>query len=622
MLSFKHNVDNFKNNNSHLTEFTNDNPAYDPKFKKISNEPYFCNTLNVQRILKQLPNKTSCGIDGIPPIVLKNLPIKIIKNDSILFNNCLNLCYFPTAWKKAKLLPILKKGKNPCEPVSYRPISLTPSISKVYEAIINNLINFHTDKNNVIPDNQFGFRFKHSTTHAINKFTSDINSHLHNNEIVGACLIDIEKAFDSVWNEGLIYVLIREKYPYYLIYLIQDMISNKSFVTWDGKLISSLVFKILEGLSQGTINSPILFNIYNSKVLNIAKLNSNNNTYSIAFADDLVVYVADRDPTIVNENLQKLTTRINNYYLHWNLKINPGKCETIVFHQPLRFLSPKKREIIRNFQINFVFDNNTYAVDNKKSVKYLGMQLDYLLRMNNHIDLQLKKASDAFKKCCRLFLCKNIENRAKVICYLLLIRPILTYGAPIWWNMSASMAEKLRRFERSCLRTCLHAYRSTNSNSKFMVSNYELYNRAEIPRIDSFILKLTRDYYQLITRINNKIIEKFCNISLADCDAKANSGYITPQMFTYFDKIGVIQDHSNTPILYHISRNKSNKSLPKFYDNLSKTVYSTSIPLIDIHNYSRISKKYWWLDKNATHLDELRRRKRYKNRFAPYLQNR
>ena len=74
--------------------------------------------------------------------------------------------------------------------------------------------------------------------------------HLHKNKIVGSCLIDIEKVFDSVWNGDLVYVLIQKNYHLYLIYLIWDMITNKSFVTWDGKIISTLILKILEGLSQ------------------------------------------------------------------------------------------------------------------------------------------------------------------------------------------------------------------------------------------------------------------------------------------------------------------------------------------------------------------------------------
>lgn len=89
-------------------------------------------------ILKNLANKTSSGLDGIPPIILKHLPAQMIIYLAILFNNAINHSYFPSAWKNAKVLPILKEGKCPTDPSSYRPISLTPSLSKVFEAVINN----------------------------------------------------------------------------------------------------------------------------------------------------------------------------------------------------------------------------------------------------------------------------------------------------------------------------------------------------------------------------------------------------------------------------------------------------------------------------------------------------
>lgn len=83
------------------------------------------------QILKRLPNKTTSGLDGIPTIVLKHLPANIINNLVIIFNNALNHSYFTNMWKKIKVLPILKKNKDPAEPSSYRPISL-PTMSKVY----------------------------------------------------------------------------------------------------------------------------------------------------------------------------------------------------------------------------------------------------------------------------------------------------------------------------------------------------------------------------------------------------------------------------------------------------------------------------------------------------------
>lgn len=120
----------------------------------------------------------------------------------------LNLQYFPDAWETTNILPLYKKEKPANQPSSNRPISLTPNISKVYEVVINNSILEHCEKDKIIPDNQFGFRYQHSTVRAIHKLLFDINTHLANNEIAGATLIDLEKAFDSVWIFGLIYILI------------------------------------------------------------------------------------------------------------------------------------------------------------------------------------------------------------------------------------------------------------------------------------------------------------------------------------------------------------------------------------------------------------------------------
>jgi len=110
--------------------------------------------------------------------------------------------YFPTEWKKAKVAPILKKDKDPNDPSSYRPISLLPNISKVFEMIITDSLKTFCRENNIIPENQFGFRQKHSTIHAIYKLSSDINWALNGGQCLGACLIDLKKAFDTVWQRG------------------------------------------------------------------------------------------------------------------------------------------------------------------------------------------------------------------------------------------------------------------------------------------------------------------------------------------------------------------------------------------------------------------------------------
>lgn len=90
------------------------------------------------------------------------------------FNNPLNNTYFPRKWKKGKLIAITKKDEDDSLPSNLRSISPLLNISKLFEIVINNpVVSFRT-KNHVIPENQFGFRHKHSTLHSINKLTSNI----------------------------------------------------------------------------------------------------------------------------------------------------------------------------------------------------------------------------------------------------------------------------------------------------------------------------------------------------------------------------------------------------------------------------------------------------------------
>ncbi|XP_008555147.1 uncharacterized protein LOC103576621 [Microplitis demolitor] len=461
----KTNLQNNRINNITYTTFSSTNPAHYP-VQEPDKPKLLCTYIQVALFLKKAKNKTSSGLDNIPMIVLKHLPDNMIKDYTIIFNNCFNHSYYPTRWKRAKVIPIKKKDKDSSDPASYRPISLTINISKIFEKFIKIQLMEHANAEKIIPDNQFGFRAKHSTVHAINKFASDINKHLFSGRLVGTVLLDLEKAFDSVWLNGLIYILILLKFPYTLVLLICDMIHGKSFITWDGTNISSSIFYILEGLQQGTVTSPALFIIYSSKILNLFDLNSNNNTHSGAYADDETVYVADSKIPIIQSKLTKLVNQTYHYYKEWNLKINPLKCETILFRKTVNEISPITVPLIKTFKIT-ITDRDTgeeYEIPNKEKVKYLGVHFDYLLRMNKHHIKQLEKTRKAFRANHKIFYNKSIEPKAKLICYQLIVRPILAYAAPIWWNVGPSVMELYRKFERSCIKACLSKYRSAETD--------------------------------------------------------------------------------------------------------------------------------------------------------------
>ena len=268
-----------------------------------------------------------------------------------------------------------KKNKDGSSPANLRPISLLPNISKVYEMIINNPLAAFCSKNKIIPENQFGFRHKHSTIHAINKLTSDICWALNANQRVAACLIDIEKAFDTVWIPGLIYKMIKKNFPEYLIKIVWDMVTNKTFIMTDGSHTSSKEFSIENGLQQGTVNSPLLFSIYNNDLLNLFNLNTSTHKRSIAFADDLIIYVTGRKTKTIRTELQELFNKISDYYHTWKLKINASKCEIILFRPMTSKIGPAEREHVRKFHLKEKA-NEENLIPHKNCVKYLGVNID------------------------------------------------------------------------------------------------------------------------------------------------------------------------------------------------------------------------------------------------------
>lgn len=196
---------------------------------------------------------------------------------------------------------------------------------------------------------------------------------------------------------------------------------------------------------------------------------------------------------------------------------------------------------------------------------------------------------------------------------MLLIHPILTYAPPIWWNTSAAQIEKIRMFERACLRTATNKYRSAETNYNRWRSNKKLYNEANITRIDNHILKTTRDYYSNCKLSKNNIIKNYTTINADVMTDAAKQGYPTPQTFILLDKKGVIQDDQNIPIIYHWKRHKKDKKIPTSWNEMTRRAnpfkFSTAIPDRDLMDNHRLNPKYWWLrGGEAQHILKLKER--------------
>ena len=173
------------------------------------------------------------------------------------------------------------------------------------------------------------------------------------------------------------------------------MITNKTFIMTDGSYTSSKEFSIENGLQQGTVNSPLLFSIYNNDLLNLFNLDTSTHKRSIAFADYLIIYVTGRKTKTIRTELPELFNKISDYYHTWKLKLK------ILFRPMTSKIGPAEREQVRKFRLKEKA-NEENLIPHKNCVKYLGVNIDEKLNYKQHIKIQLSKASKAFwnTKCC------------------------------------------------------------------------------------------------------------------------------------------------------------------------------------------------------------------------------
>jgi len=158
---------------------------------------------DVKAALTKLNTRKAPGYHMIPGQILKRLPRKTVVLLTAVFNRMLTLSYFPVLWKYAEIITIHKPGKPPHERTSYRPISVLPITSKLFERLFLQRINEEHDPSTLFPSHQFGFRERHSTILQVHRLVNEIAMSLEEKKYCNAVFLDISQAFDRIWHPGL-----------------------------------------------------------------------------------------------------------------------------------------------------------------------------------------------------------------------------------------------------------------------------------------------------------------------------------------------------------------------------------------------------------------------------------
>ena len=421
--------------------FVNVGPGLASKMPDVSDrvkfedflEPVNCNfnfsKINTEGVIKAIDSlkpKASYGYDSISTELLKYMKYEIAEPLSIIINQSFETGIFPSNLKIAKVIPVYKKDDNR-KIDNYRPISLLPAISKVFEKIIHSQLLEYFLSNKLLYDHQYGFRPGHSTEHAILEFIDKILTDMSNDKIPLSVFIDLSKAFDTLDHTILLHKLQTYGINDVELSLFRSYLTDrKQYVYYSG--ICSNHAAITTGVPQGSILGPLLFLIYINDMSRASTF-----FHILSYADDTTLTCI-----IDGSDLHNFSTKLNNELCKiddWltvnKLSLNVGKTKYMIFAKPQKVV-PDVFPMIRTSALEMVNEFN-----------FLGVLIDSALTWKPH----LNKIASKIAKCVGILSrFKNMfPNYVLVNIYNALIGPYLNYAVLAWGFANTSRILKLQK---------------------------------------------------------------------------------------------------------------------------------------------------------------------------------
>ena len=390
--------------------------------------------------LQHTKNDSAPGLDKINYQAIKNMPINYQQYLTDIYNEILQTGRYPSRWKTAKIIPILKKDKDSQEPNSYRPISLLSCLSKLLEKILARRITYWLTHENLLSKNQYGFKQGLSTIDALTRFHIDITTELSNKNHVDAIALDINKAFDCCWTESIISQLKKWGLNGNILNIISNFLEKRKFkiLTQD---LKSKTFNTIAGIPQGSPLSALLFIIAINNLSDT--IGSVPHINHILFADDIIIYCAYKKKR--SNNIQKTLNKITLWSKKYGFNIAPTKSQQIHFC--------KFKDCTRK-----VYKINDLPIESQDNIKYLGVIFDQKLNFMPHIEY-IKNKNIQNLNILKILGNPNTGIKADLLIKIsnAIIRSSLEYGSQIYSSASKTNLKKINPPYNAAIRISLGA---------------------------------------------------------------------------------------------------------------------------------------------------------------------
>ena len=396
-------------------------------------------------LINQLNCSKANGCDDISIRMLKlfarecSIPLKLI------YDLCLETGHYPALWKMANVVPVHKKGDRQVK-TNYRPISLLPICGKIFEKIIFDEVYKHLSENNLISTHQSGFRPGDSTINQLLSITHETYQAFENHQETRAVFLDISKAFDKVWHEGLLLKLKSNGIDGQLYLLIENFLSERyQRVVLNGK--ASSWKRVSAGVPQGSVLGPLFFLIYINDLAEGVTCKVN------FFADDTSMFQAVSDVNMTADTLNQDLAIIQNWAFQWKMSFNPDPTKQA---KEVTFSTKLSKE--QHPPLSF----NDHHIIASSSHKHFGLILDEKLSFAEHVKEAIIKAKRGIGII--RFLSKYVSRNVLDQMYKLYVRPHIDYGDVIYHDQSMPLSRKLESTQYKAALAVSSAWKGTNKD--------------------------------------------------------------------------------------------------------------------------------------------------------------